>query len=67
MKEAGMPASDIGKAAVGITAWLLVGVLALIATEYWDPFWGALPVLAAVVAMWLIGERVLATDQEAQS
>lgn len=52
-------ASDRGKAAAGIVAWLLVAALALIATEYWDSFWGALPVLGAVVIVWLIGERVL--------
>ena len=49
-----------GKIAAGVIAWLLVGALALVATEYWDPLWGAIPVLAAVIVMWLVGERVLA-------
>ena len=59
-----MPASDVGKLVSGVIAWLLVAALAVIATEYWDALWGALPVLAAVVAMWLIGERLLASSAE---
>lgn len=50
------------RAVAGIVAWLLVAALALVATEYWDPLWGALPVLVAVVAMWLVGERLLAVE-----
>jgi hypothetical protein len=59
--------SDLGKALAGVVAWLLVGALALVAVEFWDAFWGALPVLAAVVVMWLIGERVLAGGTEERS
>ncbi len=54
-----MPQSDVARAVLGITVWLLIGVLALVATEFWDPFWGALPVLAAIVVAWLLGERIL--------
>ncbi|MEX2552048.1 MAG: hypothetical protein WD627_03480 [Actinomycetota bacterium] len=57
-------ASDRGRGASGVVAWLLVAVLALVATEYWDPFRGALPVLAGVVTVWLIGERRLAKRTE---
>lgn len=54
---------DFGKAVAGIIAWAIVAALALVATEYWDAFWGALLVLAAVIAMWLVGERILASDE----
>ncbi len=59
-----MPAGSAGKALAGVIAWVLVGALALVATEYWDPLWGAFPVLAAVVLMWLVGERVLRDEPE---
>lgn len=59
-----MQAQSAGKVAAGVIAWLLVGALALVATEYWDPLWGAFPVLAAVVLMWLVGERVLRAPAE---
>jgi hypothetical protein len=55
--------SNVSRAAVGIIVWLLIGVLALVATEYWDPFWGALPVLAAIVVAWFVGERVLSESE----
>lgn len=56
--------ADAVRAVAGIVAWLLVAALALVATEYWDPLWGALPVLVAVVGMWLVGERLLAVEGE---
>lgn len=56
--------SNAGRALAGIIVWVLIGALALVATEYWDPFWGALPVLAAIVVAWLVGERVLTNDEE---
>lgn len=58
--------SDLSKGVAGIVAWLLVAVLAVITVEFWGGFWGALPVLVAVVAMWLIGERVLASSEEVE-
>jgi hypothetical protein len=42
----------------GVIAWLLVGALAVIAVEFWGGLWGALPVLAAIVIAWYIGERM---------
>jgi hypothetical protein len=58
--------TDAVRAVAGIVAWLLVAALALVATEYWDPLWGAFPVLVAVVAMWLVGERLLAVEGESR-
>lgn len=58
--------TDAVRAVAGIVAWLLVAALALVATEYWDPLWGAFPILVAVVAMWLVGERLLAVEGESR-
>ncbi len=54
-----MQTHSASKIAAGVIAWLLVGALALVATEYWDALWGAIPVLVAVVVMWLLGERMI--------
>lgn len=48
--------SERRKAIAGLVAWLAVAVLALVAVEMWDPFWGFFPVAAAVIAAWAIGE-----------
>lgn len=56
--------SEAGRAIVGAVVWVLIGVLALVATEYWDAFWGAFPVLAAIVVAWFLGERVLTEHEE---
>lgn len=53
-----MPRSEVGKAVLGVTAWLLVAALALVAVDRWDPLWGFFPVAAAVVAAWAVGEWV---------
>jgi hypothetical protein len=53
-----MQTNDVLLTLAGIVAWLAVALVAVVAVENWDPLWGFFPVAAAVVAAWLIGERV---------
>jgi len=59
-----MNASASGKAVLGLLAWALVAVFAIIAAANWDPLWGFFPVLGAVVAAWAVGEYVMRTEQD---
>jgi hypothetical protein len=56
--------TDLRKAALGIAAWVLVGVLAVLMVEFVGGFRGAMPVLLAVIAMWLVGNRMLGSEIE---
>lgn len=53
-----MDTSDLLLSLAGVVAWLAVAVVAVVAVENWDPVWGFFPVAAAVVAAWVVGERV---------
>lgn len=55
-----MDGSELSAMVLGIAAWIGVAVFSVIAVANWDPLWGFFPVLAAVVAAWVIGEYVTA-------
>lgn len=60
-----METAELGKALLGVAAWIGVAVFAVIAVANWDPLWGFFPVLAAVVAAWAVGEYLaVPSDRE---
>lgn len=54
-----MDATNLGRALLGVAAWVGVAVFAVIAVANWDPLWGFFPVLAVVVAAWAVGEYLM--------
>ena len=59
-----MSSGEIGKVILGVAVWAAVAVFAvIIVANVDDALLGFFPVLAAVLAAWAIGERVVHSEE----
>jgi hypothetical protein len=48
----------LGLVLLGVIAWAGVAVVAVLMAAWEQPVWGFFPILAAVLAAWVVGEIV---------